>query len=232
MWDSGTCSYLSRDLGRRVLPSVSVWVWVPGRGRENPCFEHRRLQISDRPKLKLQGKSQILRFEKRKSRLQPRVFRTTIPILILQRQKMDTPPSASPPPTNPQPQPQQPPSQSQQPSTTSTPAPTSPPRTYQKRGLPPTFSSTYPHGHISGHARTAPQQAALLARKAEILRTMGSREEIERAYEEVVERIREEVEAGERKGREVEGEMERLRMEREMERRVWGKLRGLKGGGG
>lgn len=61
---------------------------------------------------------------------------------------------------------------------------------------------------------------------------MGSREEIERAYEEVVERIREEVEAGERKGREVEGEMERLRMEREMERRVWGKLRGLKGGGG
>lgn len=71
-----------------------------------------------------------------------------------------------------------------------------------------------------------------MARKAEILRTMGSREEIERAYEEVVERIREEVEAGERKGREVEGEMERLRMEREMERRVWGKLRGLKGGGG
>lgn len=60
MWDSGTCSYLSRDLGRRVLPSGSwVWVggWVPGRERENPCFEHRRLQISDRPKLKLQGKN-------------------------------------------------------------------------------------------------------------------------------------------------------------------------------
>ena len=61
---------------------------------------------------------------------------------------------------------------------------------------------------------------------------MGSREEIEAAYESVVGRIREEVERGERKGREVEGEMERLRMEREMERRVWGKLRGLKGGGG
>lgn len=59
---------------------------------------------------------------------------------------------------------------------------------------------------------------------------MGSREEIEAAYEDVVGRIREEVERGERKGREVEGEMERLRMEREMERRVWGKLRGLKGG--
>ena len=57
-----------------------------------------------------------------------------------------------------------------------------------------------------------------------------SRKEIERAYEEVVGRIREEVEEGERRGREVEGEVEKLRMEREMERRVWGKLRGLKEG--
>lgn len=57
---------------------------------------------------------------------------------------------------------------------------------------------------------------------------MGSREEIEAAYEEVVERIREEVERGERKGREVEGEMERLRMERDVERRVWRKLRGVR----
>lgn len=57
--------------------------WVPGRERENPCFEHRRLQISDRPKLKLQGKNQILRSEKRTSRLLPRVFNITIPILIL-----------------------------------------------------------------------------------------------------------------------------------------------------
>lgn len=57
------------------------------------------------------------------------------------------------------------------------------------------------------------------------------RKEIERAYEDVVERVREEVEEGERRGRGVEAEMDKLRMEREMERRVWGKLRGLKEGG-
>lgn len=60
---------------------------------------------------------------------------------------------------------------------------------------------------------------------------MGAKE-IERAYEEVVGKIRQELEEGERRGREVEGEVEKLRMEREMERRVWGKLRGLKEGGG
>ena len=60
---------------------------------------------------------------------------------------------------------------------------------------------------------------------------MGS-QDIEKAYEDVVGKIREELEEGERRGREVEGEMEKLRMEREMERRVWGKLRGMKETGG
>ena len=60
---------------------------------------------------------------------------------------------------------------------------------------------------------------------------MGKKE-IEKAYEETVERIRDVLEEGERRAREVEGEMDRLRMEREMERRVWGKLRGLRGEGG
>ena len=45
-------------------------------------------------------------------------------------------------------------------------------------------------------------------------------------------RIREELEESERRGGEVESEMEKLRMEREMERRVWGKLRGMKESGG
>ncbi|CAF9941079.1 MAG: hypothetical protein ALECFALPRED_008990 [Alectoria fallacina] len=106
----------------------------------------------------------------------------------------------------------------------------SPLRTHPKRGLPPTFASTYPHGHISGYPRTAEQQAAFDARKAEILRTMGSKD-IEKAYEDVVRKIREELEESERRGREVESEMEKLRMEREMERRVWGKLRGMKESG-
>lgn len=57
-----------------------------------------------------------------------------------------------------------------------------------------------------------------------------SAEEIEKAYEEVAAKVRKEMEEGERVGREVEEKMERLRMEREMERRVWGKLRGMKGG--
>ena len=54
--------------------------------------------------------------------------------------------------------------------------------------------------------------------------------EIERAYEDMAAKVRREMDEAERVGREVEEKMERLRMEREMERRVWGKLRGLKGG--
>ncbi len=53
---------------------------------------------------------------------------------------------------------------------------------------------------------------------------------IERAYEDVAAKVRRELDEAERTGREVEEKMERLRMEREMERRVWGKLRGMKGG--
>lgn len=102
-------------------------------------------------------------------------------------------------------------------------------RTHPKRLLPQTLSSTYPHGHISGHPRTTAQQSALETRRGEILRTMTA-QEIERAYEEVAGKVRQEIEDGERVGREVEEKMERLRMEREMERRVWGKLRGMKGG--
>ena len=59
---------------------------------------------------------------------------------------------------------------------------------------------------------------------------MGSKD-IEKAYEDVVRKIREELDESERRGREVESDMEKLRMEREMERRVWGKLRGMKESG-
>lgn len=106
----------------------------------------------------------------------------------------------------------------------------SPLRTHPKRGLPPTLASTYPHGHISGHPRSASQQQAFEARKEEILKTM-TKADIERRYEEKVKEIRGVMEDNERRGREVGGEIEKLRMEREMERRVWGKLRGMKEGG-
>ena len=59
-----------------------------------------------------------------------------------------------------------------------------------------------------------------------------TKNEIERRYEEKVKEIRSVMEENELKGREVEAEMEKLRMEREMERRVWGKLKGMKEGGG
>ena len=107
----------------------------------------------------------------------------------------------------------------------------SPLRTHHKRGLPPTLASTYPHGHISGHARSPSQQQAFEARKEEILKTM-SKADIEKRYEEKVKEIRGVLEETERKTKEVEGEMEKLRMDREMERRVWGKLRRMKEGGG
>lgn len=45
--------------------------------------------------------------------------------------------------------------------------------------------------------------------------------EIERAYEEVAGKVREVVGESEERGREVEGEIEKLRGEREIERRVW-----------
>jgi len=45
--------------------------------------------------------------------------------------------------------------------------------------------------------------------------------EIEKAYEEVAARVREVLREGEERGREVEGEIEKLRGEREIERRVW-----------
>jgi hypothetical protein len=105
----------------------------------------------------------------------------------------------------------------------------SPLRTHRKRLLPPLLSSTYPHGHLSGHRRTEAQQSAFEARKEEILGSM-TKKEMEKAYEEKVGEVLEVLEEGERRGKEVEGEMEKLRMEREMERRVWGKLR--VGGGG
>ena len=56
--------------------------------------------------------------------------------------------------------------------------------------------------------------------------------DMEKRYEEKVKEIRGVLEETERKTKEVEGEMEKLRMDREMERRVWGKLRRMKEGGG
>lgn len=101
-------------------------------------------------------------------------------------------------------------------------------RTYHKSGLV-GLSSTYPHGLLSGLPRSASQQSALEARKEEILRTM-TKKEMERAYEDKVKEVVRVLEAHEERKLEVEAEMDKLRIEREMERRVWGKLRASGGG--
>ena len=55
--------------------------------------------------------------------------------------------------------------------------------------------------------------------------------QIEKAYEEVAKKVREEMEGSERRGREVEGEVEKLRSQREMEKRVWEKMKVIGLGG-
>lgn len=119
---------------------------------------------------------------------------------------MDTPPSPPPIPLN------------------------SPLRTHPKRGLPNMLSSTTPHGHISGHARTPSQQAAFTARKDEILRTMTP-ETIEARYQDTVAQICRVLDENRILAEKVESEMVGLSLQREMERGIWEKLKGRKEGG-
>ncbi|KAL8801510.1 MAG: hypothetical protein Q9182_004413 [Xanthomendoza sp. 2 TL-2023] len=106
----------------------------------------------------------------------------------------------------------------------------SPLRTHPKRNLPANLSSTYPHGLLSGHPRTPSEQASFDARKRDILNTMTA-EQIEKKYLEVTEKVKEVLEEDERKGREVDEKIESLKMERDVERRVWERVRGKKVGG-
>ena len=89
----------------------------------------------------------------------------------------------------------------------------------------PTLSSTYPHGHISGHPRTGDHLESFDARKAEILATM-SVDEIKKKYEEVASKVVEVFQESERKRKEVDEAIESKKMARDMERRVharWGR---------
>ncbi|KAL8863600.1 MAG: hypothetical protein Q9178_000281 [Gyalolechia marmorata] len=106
----------------------------------------------------------------------------------------------------------------------------SPLRTYSKRNLPSTLSSTYPHGLLSGHPRTASQQAAFDAQKREIINSMTA-EQIDKRYGEMTEKVKGLLEEEERKGREVDEKIEALKMERDVERRVWERVKGKKVGG-
>lgn len=56
-------------------------------------------------------------------------------------------------------------------------------------------------------------------------------EQIEKRYVEVSEKVKQVLEEEERRRKEVEGKMEKLRMQREVERRVYEKLKGRREGG-
>lgn len=56
-------------------------------------------------------------------------------------------------------------------------------------------------------------------------------EQIDRRYVEATEKVKAVLENREREEREVQERMEKLRMQREVERRVWERLRGRKEGG-
>lgn len=56
-------------------------------------------------------------------------------------------------------------------------------------------------------------------------------EQIEKRYLEVTEKVKGVLEEDERKGREVDEKIESLKKQRDVERRVWERLRGRKAGG-
>ena len=99
----------------------------------------------------------------------------------------------------------------------------SPLRKYPKKGLPPEFASTYPHGHISGQPRTPKQQAALETRRKEILHTLTAAE-IDEKYSEVCEQIKTATAEIDQDQRKWKQEVDDLKRKREVERRVWKRM--------
>ena len=93
-------------------------------------------------------------------------------------------------------------------------------RPYTKRLLPNSLSSPYPHGLITSEDRTDEQQAALDARKSDILSTMTN-EQIEQRYQATAKKVQhllQEINAGNER---IDKEVEDAKKTREMERRAW-----------
>ncbi|KAL8902889.1 MAG: hypothetical protein Q9171_007572, partial [Xanthocarpia ochracea] len=72
--------------------------------------------------------------------------------------------------------------------------------------------------------------ASFDAQKREIINSMTA-EQIEKRYVEMTEKVKGVLEEEERKGREVDEKIEALKMERDVERRVWERVKGKKVGG-
>ena len=100
--------------------------------------------------------------------------------------------------------------------------PVAPPvrESFPKRGLPDSLSSSQPHGLITGESRSADQQAALEARKAEILSTMTA-EQIEEAYQDTAKKIHDVLQEIKDDNEKIDKELEDAKKTREMERRAW-----------
>ncbi len=94
---------------------------------------------------------------------------------------------------------------------------------HPKRGLLPILS------HIPRHPRSASQERAFQERKAEILRTMTAAQ-IEARYQETVVEIRRLLEESQAQMEQWEREMQGVKDQRELERRLWKTLREQKEG--
>ncbi|KAL9096272.1 MAG: hypothetical protein Q9163_006451 [Psora crenata] len=87
--------------------------------------------------------------------------------------------------------------------------------------LPPALLKAYPDGPP---ARDSEQTAAFQSRKDEILRTM-THQEMQKRYRELADRIAERLEENERKDEEVREEIDKLVKSRELEIKVWERLK-------
>ena len=95
-------------------------------------------------------------------------------------------------------------------------------RSFAKRDLPESLSSTYPHGLISGQPRSPQSQRSFDARKATILRTMST-ESIEDAYQETAKKINAILDEDRKRNDEIDREVQKLSDQRQLERKLWQK---------
>lgn len=93
-------------------------------------------------------------------------------------------------------------------------------KTFTKRLLPGSLSSRFPHGLITGEARSPIQQAAFDTRKSEILSTMTA-EQIEDRYQETAKKVQELLEEIKDGNEKIDKQIEDAKKTREMERRAW-----------
>ena len=96
--------------------------------------------------------------------------------------------------------------------------------TFPQKYLTPALASSYPNGHEPRPPRSLSQQRAFDERKAETMRTM-TKEQIEERYMQVAQMANRIAEADRKKNEELDGEIEKLQKQREMERKLFWKMK-------